>query len=30
MRDRNHFVAVGSALGDLGWTVGITLGNQLQ
>jgi CHAT domain-containing protein len=28
MRDPDHFVAVGRALGDVGWTVGITLGNQ--
>jgi hypothetical protein len=30
MRDPNHFVAVGSALGDVGWAVGIALGSQLH
>lgn len=30
MRDGNHFVAVGSALGDVGWTIGLTLGDQLH
>jgi CHAT domain-containing protein len=28
MRDSSHFVAVGSALGDRGWTVGITLKDE--
>jgi CHAT domain-containing protein len=30
MRDPDRFVAVGRALGDVGWTVGITLGHQLK
>jgi hypothetical protein len=30
MRDPGHFIAAGSALGDRGWTVGLSLGDQLQ